>query len=653
MSTTSSDIWHPRPEQIASANVTEIMKRLGVSDFDALYRLSVERPADYWRAIVDYCGIVWSKDYESFVDLSAGREFPKWFVGGQLNWTETIFRWARDPATATRKAVIAESEDGSVASITYAELHEQVRSLAAGLKRLDIARGDRVGFLMEPGIHAVVTMIALSYMGAVVMPLFSGFGADPIVSRLSSCNARALIATSGFRRRGKHLNTMDVALEARSRYPVEFLILKTASGETLPEGTVSWDSLMVSPAPQSTAEAMDTNEPMMVFFTSGTTGKPKGTVHVHGGFPLKIAHDAAVHFEIKPGDVFFWPADMGWVAGALIIATTMMHGATMVCYDGAPDFPDWSRMSRIIARYKVTHFASAPTMIRGLAANAEAATAGDLSSIRMLITGGEAIDPEHFAWHQRVFGHGVAPLINYSGGTEASGSLVSSVIVRPILPGGFNTASPGIAVDVVDATGRPVVDEVGELAVLGPFVGMTRSFWQDDARYLETYWRTVPGMWIHGDLAIRKPAGDFFLRGRSDDTLKLAGKRIGPAEIEEVLMEIPAVSECAAIGVDDPAKGQMLVVFAIATGAAKDDAALPKTIAQHLEKRLGKAFRPGRVHVVQQLPKTRSAKVMRRVIRGVYCGMPTGDLSSLDNASSLDEIARAANRESAAAGAGR
>lgn len=647
MSDSELEIWHPRPEQVARANVTQLITLLGVKDYEAMYRYSIERPADYWRAILKFCGIVWSKDYDQYADFSAGKEFPKWFVGGKLNWTETIFRWAKDPATASRNAVVAETEDGRITAVTYAELHDRVRAFAAGLKKLGLRRGDRVGLLMEPGIEAVVSIIGVSYMGAIVMPLFSGFGVDPIISRLEACDARMLIVTSGFVRRGKWINTAEVAVSATSRHPVEFLVVKTAPGEAPPVGTIAWNSIPVSSVPDLAAEVMESNDPLMVFYTSGTTGKPKGTVHVHGGFPLKVVHDGVVHFDIRADDVFFWPADMGWVAGALIVTAVLTQGATMLCYDGAPDFPDWSRMSRIIERHKVTHFGTAPTMIRGFAANAQAATAGDLSSIRLMITGGEVIDPEHFAWHVRNFGRGIAPLINFSGGTEASASLVASVIVKPILPGGFNTAAPGCAVDVINAKGESVIDEVGELAVRAPFVGMTRSFWQDDERYLDTYWRTIPGIWVHGDLAIRNENGDFFLRGRSDDTLKLAGKRIGPAEIENVLMELPGVSECAAIGVDDPAKGQMLVVFVIASGDSRNDKSFAAAVSRHAEQRLGRALRPGRVHVVHQLPKTRTSKIMRRVLRGVYCGLPTGDLSSLDNPSSLEEITRVAKEASA------
>ena len=221
-------------------------------------------------------------------------------------------------------------------------------------------------------------MLALAHIGAVVMPLFSGFGVDPIVTRLKSCGARGLIATSGFQRRGRRINTVDIMLAVRGRLSLEFLILKLSPGESLPAGAIAWDTVAAADESSTEAAAMTSDEPLMVFYTSGTTGKPKGTVHTHAGFPLKIAHDSAIHFDMKPGDVFFWPADMGWLAGALIIACTLMRGATMIAYDGAPDFPDWSRMSRMIERHKITIFASAPTMIRGLAANAAAALSGDI-----------------------------------------------------------------------------------------------------------------------------------------------------------------------------------------------------------------------------------------------------------------------------------
>jgi acetyl-CoA synthetase len=385
--------------------------------------------------------------------------------------------------------------------------------------------------------------------------------------------------------------------------------------------------------------ALTPDDPFMVIYTSGTTGKPKGVVHTHGSFPIKIAHDAVVHFDIKPGDVFCWPADMGWIAGTLVLSCALLRGATLVCYDGAPDFPDWSRMSRLIASHGVTHFGSAPTLIRSMANHVEVVPMGDVSSVRLLITAGEGIAPEHFAWFQQSFGRGTQPLINYTGGTEVSGALLSSVVVRPIPPSGFNTVSPGVDVDVVDPEGRPLVGQVGELAVRQPFIGMTQSFWRDDDRYLETYWQAIPGLWVHGDLALRRADGCFFMMGRSDDTLKVAGKRLGPAEVEEVVLELPEVAEAAAIGVADADKGQKLVVFVVPApiaAAAAEELAL--RVTNLVDRRLGRPFRPSAVHVVAQLPKTRSSKIMRRLIRSVYCDLPAGDLSSLDNPAALDGI---------------
>jgi acetyl-CoA synthetase len=647
MTAAHADDWKPLPEHVSNANVTALANRLGVRDYDALYRFSIERPDEYWRAVSDFCDIAWARPYTEYVDFSRGKEFPNWFIDGELNWTETVLAWADRPGSAARLAVIAESEDGSTVRLTYSELKSRVRRLAAGLRDLGIRRGDRVGLLMEMGVEATISLLGLSYIGAIVVPLFSGFGTDAIISRLSSCGARAIIGTTGFHRRGRFVNTAAVLTEARRQLPaIEFLILKPIPGQTCSDpNTIEWQTLETTATPDFVPERMGANDPFMVIFTSGTTGRPKGAVHTHGGFPLKIAHDSAVHFDVKPDDVFCWPADMGWIAGALVMSSALLRGATLVCYDGAPDYPDWSRMSRLVERHGITHFGSAPTLIRGLAANAVLATAGDLSSIRLLITAGEVIAPEHFAWYQRAFGKDACPVINYTGGTEVSGALLSNVMVKPIFPGGFNSASPGVAVDVVDAKGCPIVDAIGELAVLAPFVGMTQSFWHDDERYVETYWRAVPGLWIHGDLAIRSREQGFVLRGRSDDTIKVAGKRLGPAEVEEVVLELPDISEAAAIGVDDPVKGQKVVLFVVPGPRHDATVDLSGLASRHLETRLGKPFRPSEVHNVRQLPKTKSGKVMRRVIRSIYCGVSPGDLSSLDDPSALDEIRRLAPGE--------
>lgn len=620
--------WHPTAETVAGAQVTALARAAGVADYDALLALSLADPAAYWAHAHRFLGIRWSVTPTSYVDLGRGPEFPRWFPGGELNWVDSVLQHAEH--APGRLAVVAERENGETTRLTYAELDTRVRAFAGLLRQRGVHRGERIGLLCENGAEATVALLAIAHLGAIAVPLFSGFGADAVVSRLSAAGARGLVATDGFDRRGRRIDLTATVREAVARVPG--LDIVVPASEVL---TASADPVRSVP--------VTADDPFLVIHTSGTTGKPKGAVHAHGGFPLKIAHDAAVHFDIGPGDVLCWPADMGWIAGSLVLASAMLRGATLVCYDGAPDFPDWSRLAALVERHGITHLGSAPTLIRGLAAHQHEATAADLSSIRLLITAGEGIDPDHFTWFQQHFGDGRAPLVNYTGGTEVSGALLASVIVRPIAPAAFNSTSPGVDVRVVDATGNPVVDEPGELAIGGPFVGMTQSFWEDDERYLDSYWRTIPGLWIHGDLAQhRSGTDDHVMLGRSDDTIKIAGKRLGPAEVEEGVAGLPGVVEAAAIGVPDDLKGEHVVVFVVPApevpGRAIDPLALVDDVGARIEAALGKAFRPRAVHVVAALPKTRSGKVMRRAIRGAYRDQEADDLSALDDSAPLDAI---------------
>lgn len=638
----TSNVWQPGERELKNSGIVQLMRALDVSTYEELQRVSVDEPEHYWSVVMRECAVTWDQPPSGYVDLPRGPQFPSWFPGGRLNWVNTIFAWSRNPETAQRAAVVGEHEDGGVDTLTYAELEVRVCDFAAGLAKQGIKQGDRIGLLIENGLEATISLLAIVHHGAVVVPLFSGFGVDAIVARLSACQARVVIATTGFSRRTKRVDVQATMREAWKQLPqLEHVIWKCSEGETM-QGDRDLDWQQVAKGVDGTALApvsVTPDTPFMVIYTSGTTGKPKGVVHTHGSFPIKIAHDSLVHFDVHPGDVYCWPADMGWIAGTLVLGCALLRGATLVCYDGAPDYPDWSRMAQVVQRHKVTHFGSAPTLIRGMVNNEKLALSGDRSTVRLLITAGEGIAPEHFNWFQQRFGDGTAPLINYTGGTEVSGALLSSVPIRPIPPSGFNTVSPGVDVDVVDPSGRSVTNEIGELAIRSPFVGMTHSFWHDDERYLETYWQAIPGIWVHGDLALRTEDGNFFMMGRSDDTLKVAGKRLGPAEVEEVVLELPGVSEVAAIGVDDADKGQKLVVFVVLKA---DNAAtlqeIQAAVSGHVDKRLGRPFRPGAVHVVAQLPKTRSSKIMRRVIRSVYCGQPLGDLSSLDDPTALDEI---------------
>ena len=634
--------WQPRAEDLTHSNIARLMQRLGFTDYEAFYRFSIEQPAQYWKEVNAFCGIVWSKEYTQYIDVSKGAEFPRWFTGGELNWVDTVLRWSDNPATAHLPALIAEREQLAPETVTFAEIKIRVQNFAAGMTALGLKRGDRVGLLIENGIEANVTLLGLSYLGAIVVPLFSGFGVDAIVARLSSCTARMLVASTGFSRRGQFVDARAIIETACQQLPtIETIIWKhSPEGPPLRAGDIGWSQVASDTSGQHIPSArMSADDPFMVIYTSGTTGKPKGPVHTHGGFPLKMAHDSKVHFDVRQGDVVCWPADMGWIAGPLVSTMALLNGATLVTYDGAPDYPDWTRMGKLIERYGVTVYGASPTLIRGYASHADIALQPKLSSIRLLITAGEPIDPVHFKWFETHFGHGTCPIINVTGGTEASCALLSSVVIKPIAPASFNTASPGVATDVVDAAGDSVRNVIGELSIRAPFVGMTQSFWMDDERYLDSYWRAIAGQWIHGDLALHDDDGYFYILGRSDDTLKIAGKRLGPAEVEEILLALKEVSEAAAIGVSDPSKGQKLVIFVIASpDYTGQPATLEALIKDHVADRMGKPFRPSQVYVMKDLPKTRSQKVMRRLIRNIFMHEKLGDLSALNNPSAMEEL---------------
>lgn len=642
-------VWQPGQEELENSFVARFIRYCGFDSYETLHRFSMEHDDQYWRKYLEFSGIVWKQDYQTFVQFDRGIEFPRWFVGGQLNWVDSVLRWSQDDFTAKRPAIIAERESGHRQQVSYEELALKVRGFARGLKQIGINRGDRVGMLMENGIEANVSLMAISYIGAVAVPLFTGFGVDAIVSRLASCDARLILATTGFPRRGRFVDAQAYIREAVRQLPsVEQIYWKVSpEGPALETHDQRWEQLLVESNGHVDSQAsfdsasMDPNDPFLLIYTSGTTGKPKGPVHTHAGFPLKMAHDSNVHINIGKGDVLCWPADMGWIAGPIVSFSALLNGATLVTYDGAPDTPDWGVMGSLIEKYQVTHYGASPTLIRGLQAHAKQALAHDFSSIRVLITAGESISPEHHHWFQTTFGRGVCPIINITGGTEVSCALLSSVVVKPIAPSCFNTTSPAVAADVIDATGQSVTGEIGELAVRKPFVGMCNSFWRDDPRYLESYWQTLPGIWVHGDLALHDADGYYYLLGRSDDTIKVAGKRLGPAEVEAILVELPQIADVAAIGVADAMKGNRLVVFLTPKPDFSGDAeGLKQTVMDLVQSRMGKPFRPSEVYVASQLPKTRSTKVMRRLIRNVYMDAPYGDLSSLDNPAALEELKR-------------
>jgi acetyl-CoA synthetase len=424
-----------------------------------------------------------------------------------------------------------------------------------------------------------------------------------------------------------------------------------------------WSDLIGSESDALAPLKTEADEPFMIIYTSGTTGRPKGAIHTHCGFPIKTAQDMLHCFDVQAGETMYWVSDMGWMMGPWEVLGMTLLGGTFVIYDGALDHPGPDRLWAIVERHRVNILGVSPTLIRALMRHGEdPVRRHDLSALRILGSTGEPWNPEPWRWFFDVVGGAQLPIINYSGGTEVSGGLVGGNVITPLKPAAFAGPPPGIAADVVDDRGQPVRNQVGELIVRQPWIGMTRGFWKDEERYLQTYWSRFPDVWVHGDWAAIDDDGLWYILGRSDDTIKIAGKRLGPAEVESVLVDDPAVLEAAAIGVPDELKGQALVCFCVLrseedvaeAGVVEADPrslgeggqvrrALVDRLKSLVASRLGKPLRPEAILFVKDLPKTRNAKVMRRVIRAAYLGDPPGDLSSLENPQAVDDI-RAARR---------
>ncbi len=641
--------WRPDPAAAADARLARFLRSTGEPSLEALQARAVADPSWFWGAAADDIAIPWTRKPRAVADFSDVPAWTRWWVGGSFDWSWAAVepRAARDPEGV---AISWEGEDGSVRDISNRELAGGVRLAAEQLRSLGIEEGDRVGILMPMLPETVIAVLAVSRIGAIFTPIFSGYGAPAIASRLADCDAKMLITVDGFLRRGSWVDLKSVADAAVAAAPsVERVIVVPRAGDALDvpwtEGRdIRWaqpvDPQPVDPQldPGGPIER-DPETPYMVIYTSGTTGRPKGAVHVHGGFPIKAAQDLAHTFDLTEQDSLFWFTDLGWMMGPWAIAGALLLGARLVLYEGAPDYPGPDRLWEIVARQRVTHLGLSPTVIRALMAHGEdPVRAHDRSSLRVLGSTGEPWNPEPWWWFFREVGEGRCPIVNYSGGTEVSGGIVGGNVVGPIKPASFSGPCIGTAADVVDDAGTPARGRVGELVIRTPMPGMTRGFWGDRDRYEETYWSRWPGLWAHGDWASIDADGFWFIHGRSDDTLKVAGKRVGPAEVESAAVGHPSVLEAAAIGVPHEIKGEAIVVLCVLRPGEDDDAALRGAISRAITDDLGKPLKPEVVTVVRALPKTRSGKVMRRVIRAAWLGLDPGDLSALDDPASVEAI---------------
>ena len=712
--------WTPTPEVIERARLTQFMKQVGVSTWDELYTYSIDDVEKFTEEVLKFLDIRFDPQYEKLLDISGGVELPKWFSSPQrrgdgetesepgavatgfrsagLNITEMCLdRWQTNEMR-DQPALVWEGEDGTTTTLSYADLMWKVELFAGGLVGNGVKKGDAVGIHLSMLPETVIALIAIGRVGGIAVPVFSGYGIDAIASRMNAVEAKMLITCDGYERRGKHIDAFSIAYEAVKVSPsIQKVIVAGPNGETRPKKIgdaeiIDWRTAeYFGSIYEDLTDLVNTSaeDPLIILYTSGTTGKPKGIAHTHASFPIKAAQDMAFGTDVGKGTRISWYTDIGWMMGPWLIYGALINGATICIYDGAPDYPAPDRMWEFCAKHKVEVLGISPTLVRSLAMSEPRASAGgtnvggndvresngasrsdsvppahaggsdpherhDLSALRIFASTGEPWNPAPWWWLFEKVGNSTLPIINYSGGTEIAGGILMGNPLLPIKPCSFPAPCPGMDVDILDDEGDPVgPGKVGELVIKQPWIGMARGFWQEKERYLDTYWRRFKDIWVHGDFAMRDKDGHWFILGRSDDTLKVAGKRVGPAEVESLLVAHPLVTEAAVIGVPNEVKGTAMVAFVVTgeaasllPGASSDDATLAsKMLALQSElkalvaKDMGKPLAPSKIHFVSAIPKTRNAKVMRRVIRSAYLGEDAGDLSALENPAAVEEIA--------------
>jgi len=619
--------WTPSPEQLEHANVARLARLLDCTGYAELHRVSVEEPDRFWRAVVDDLGLELASPWDRVRNDSRGIEWTTWFEGARLNLADAcVHRWARQ--TPDSIAAVFAAEDGERRELTFAALSRDVARLAEALGRLGVGPGDRVATYMPMAPEAAVASHACAHVGAVQVPIFSGFAAPAVAQRLQDSQAKVVISADWSYRRGKRVSM---------RAAVDEALLEAPSVEHVVEWRredMSW-GLSLGPG-ESAAVEVEAEHPYLLAFTSGTTGRPKGALHVQGGFLLSIAREAAYQADLRSGDRVLFSTDMGWIMGPWTIVGAGALGATVIYMEGAPDWPA-DRLWRLVERERVTMLGLSPTLVRALIPKGE--PQADLSSLRAITTTGEPWNAGPYDWlNEHVAGGGRIPIVNISGGTEVGACFLSVTPIAPAKPCSVGFPALGQAMEVFSPEGQPLRGEVGELVCTRPWPGMTRGLWGDDERYLETYWSRFPGVWTHGDWASIDDDGYWYLHGRSDDTLNIAGKRIGPAELESAALDHPSVVEAAAIGVPHEVKGETAwLVCALKPDAKADEEAVKAAVVAVL----GKAFAPERVLFVSTLPKTRSAKIVRRAVRAAALGQDPGDLSTVENPETLEEIANA------------
>ncbi len=624
-------IFHPSEDVVENANITAYMREKGFSTYDELHAWSVENNEEFWSEMASE--LDWFKPWDQILDWQP--PYAKWFVGGETNIVYNALDRHMSTPTRNKVAFYWEGEDGTSRTISYSDLYYDVCRFAAALQNMGITEGDRIVIYMPRIPEQVVAMMAAARIGVVHSVVYSGFSAQALRDRVQDAEAKAVITSDGYYYRGKVVGLKSIVDDAVRECPTvkRVVTVKRADNEiNWHRGRDVWyHEVMDLTDGRADVAHLDSEAPLYMLYTSGTTGKPKGIVHVHGGYMVGIYATMKYVFDMKPDDVYWCSADPGWVTGhSYIVYGPLIAGATGVFYEGAIDFPDPGRIWRMIEKYGVTIFYTSPTAIRSLMRHGEGwPGASDLSTLRLLGTVGEPINPEAWIWYRKIAGNH-QPIIDTWWQTETGMQMITPTPITPLKPGSATKEFLGVKAGIVDRTGKDVgANEGGYLVIHKPWPSMMRTIFRDPERY-ESYWNTIPGKYFAGDAAHKDSDGYFWIQGRVDDVIKKSGYRLGSSEIESALVSHQAVAESAVIGKPDEIKGEAIKAFVILKTGYDASEQMLATLRLHVRENVGPIAVPEEIEFVQTLPKTRSGKIMRRVLKARELGQDVGDLSTLE-----------------------
>ena len=632
----------PTKKQIQESNIYQFMQKHNLSSLEKLSQKAKDDLEWFWRSVDEDLGIFWDQPYSKILDMSKGIEWSKWFVNGKINiYKSAVEKFVKLSPHKTAYHFV--SEDGYTSNITYSELDSKVSRLANGLKTLGVKKGDVVAIYLPMIEEAILTILAASKIGAIQTVIFSGYSSESLHIRLQDCNAKVLIISDGFYRKGKPVSQKQSAENAIKNTAIEKIIVVPYKGIDKyfdSEKIIFYDELVLAQNDNCNTTILDSEDPLFILYTSGTTGNPKGVVHTHGGFSVFVGHQAAYLIDIQARDILFWPADIGWITGLVWnVYGLLIMGATAVIYDGALDFPTSDRIWKMLSDYEITIFGISPTAVRSFKKNnAEPLKHYSLGKIKNIPTTGEPLDEDSWWWLYEKVGNKKIPIMNLSGGTEIGGAMLSVFPGMKLKPSTVGIPIPGMNLDVIDDEQKSIREKNGYLIIKSPWPAMTRGLLNDNKRYLETYWSQFENIWFHGDYVYVDKDNLWYMRGRTDDVINVSGHRMSTTEIEHTVISNKKISDAASIAIPDELTGEAIVVFFVSDN--KSEIITKSEIIDYVSEKIGKVAKPKFVFQLSDLPKTRTGKIMRRLLKSKLLGYELGDLSSLENPQILNEITK-------------